>query len=217
MPQIFAISPLVQEAKTRTGWLASATFFALGNLIVAAAIGAIVGGAGGTIVQVFTNHETVLTVSALVYSLMGLFALGYGLVEFGFVRLPVLAVHADVPDFVGRLGYYPHSFVLGLVVGGGFTIGCPFPTYHVILGWIAVTGSMLVGAAVLGLYGVGRAFPVFVVGLVLFVGIKPQLLTGWIRDHRELMGQMNGFGLTLLAAFLLTYWGLLLSLRVLIR
>jgi cytochrome c biogenesis protein CcdA len=207
----------VQEAKTRTGWLASALFFTLGNLLVAAVIGAVVGDAGGAILQALTNRATVLTLSAIVYSLMGLFALGYALVEFGFLRLPVVGLHGGVPDAVARLGYYPRSFVLGLVVGGGFTVGCPFPTYQVILGWIAVTGSFLTGAVVLGAYGVGRALPVFIVGLVLFAGVRPQVLTGWIQDHRALMRQLNGLGMTILAAFLLTYWGLLLTLRVLVH
>jgi cytochrome c biogenesis protein CcdA len=207
----------VQEAKTRSGWLASAVLFALGNLVVAALVGAVVGGAGGVIVQAFTNRETVLAVSAIVYSLVGLFALAYALVEFGFVKLPVPGLHGHVPGAVHKLGYYPRSFVLGLVVGGGFTVGCPFPTYHVILGWIAVTGSILVGALVLGLYGIGRAFPVFVVGLVLFAGVRPQVLTRWIRTHQELIHQINGLGLTLFAAFMLAYWGILLTLRVLVR
>ncbi len=207
----------MQEAKTRTGWLASAIFFTLGNLLVAAMIGAVIGGAGGAILRSFTSRESVLAVSAIVYSLMGLSALGYALVEFGFLRLPVLGFHDGVPAAIAGLGYYPRSFVLGLVVGGGFTVGCPFPTYQVILGWIAVTGGVLTGAVVLGAYGVGRALPVFIIGLVLFAGIRPQVLTGWIRDRRELMRQINGLGLTILATFLLTYWGLLLTLRVLVR
>lgn len=207
----------MQEAKTRSGWLASALLFTLGNLIVAAVVGAIVGGSGGAIVQAFTNRQTVLTVSAVVYTLVGLFALAYGLVEFGFIKLPVPGLHREVPRFVQKLGYYPRSFTLGLVVGGGFTVGCPFPTYHVILGWIAATGSIPVGAAVLGLYGIGRALPVFVVGLVLFAGVTPRALTRWIRDHQELIHQINGLGLVLFSAFMLTYWGLLLTLRALVH
>ena len=207
----------MQEAQTRTGWLVSAVLFTLGNVIVAASVGAIVGGAGGAIVQAFTNQRTVLTVSTVVYTLLGLFALAYGLVEFGFVKLPVPGLHRQVPGVVQTLGYYPRSFVLGLVLGGGFTVGCPFPTYHVILGWIAVTGSVLVGGLVLGVYGLGRAFPVFVVGLVLFAGVQPRLLTRCIRHHRDLIHQINGLGLTVFAAFMLTYWGVLLSLRVVLR
>lgn len=207
----------MQEAKTRTGWLVSAGLFTLGNVIVAALIGALVGATGGAIVQAFTSRQTVLAVSAVVYSAVGLFALAYGLLEFGFIKLPVPALHGSVPGFVQRLSYYPRSFSLGLVVGGGFTVGCPFPTYHIILSWIAATGSLPLGAAVLGLYGVGRAFPVFVVGLMLFAGIKPAALTRWIREHGALVHQINGLGLTLFAAFMLSYWGLLLSLRVLLR
>lgn len=206
----------MQEAKTRTGWLLSAVSFTLGNLVVAALVGAVIGAAGGAIIQAFTDKTTVLTLSAVIYSLVGFFALAYGLVEFGFVRLPVPGMHAAVPEFVQKLGYYPRSFVLGVVVGGGFTVGCPFPTYHVILSWIAVTGSLLVGALVLGLYGVGRAFPVFVVGLVLFAGVRPQVLTRWIRDHHEVIHQVNGLGLVLFAAFMLAYWGILLTFRALL-
>ncbi|MEK7214385.1 MAG: sulfite exporter TauE/SafE family protein [Chloroflexota bacterium] len=206
----------MQEARTLKGWLAAAVLFTLGNLIVAAIVGAIIGVAGGVIVQAFTDTRTVLTVSAVVYSLVGLLALSYALVEFGFVKLPVPGMHAAVPEVVQKLGFYPRSFMLGLVVGGGFTVGCPFPTYHVILGWIAVTGSLLVGALVLGLYGIGRALPVFVVGLALFAGVRPGALTRWIREHQDLMYQINGLGLTLFAAFMLTYWGILLSFRVLL-
>jgi cytochrome c biogenesis protein CcdA len=165
------------------------------------------GGAGGAIVQAFTNQRTVLTVSAVVYTLVGTFALAYGLVEFGFVKLPVPGLHGHVPGFVQKLGYYPRSFVLGLVVGGGFTVSCPFPTNHVILGWIAVTGSVVVGALVLGLYDVGRAFPVFVVGLLLFARVKPQIVTRWIRNNQEVIHQINCLGLTLFAAFMLTSSG----------
>lgn len=206
----------MQEARTRAGWLGAAALYTLGNVVVAVAVGAVVGAAGGAILGPLAGKAR-LAVPAVVYTLVGLFALAYALVEFGWLRLPVPGLHADVPLFVHKLRFYPRSFLLGAVVGGGFTVGCPFPTYHVILGWIAATGSPLMGALVLGTYGVGRAFPVFLVGTALFAGAPPQTITRWVRERAPVAHLINGLGLTLLASFLIAYWGLLLTLRVLVR
>ncbi|MBI2887501.1 MAG: sulfite exporter TauE/SafE family protein [Chloroflexi bacterium] len=194
----------------------AAVLYAAGNVLVAAVIGALVGSLGSVVLQPFAGEGRLL-LPAVVYSIIGIFALAYALVEFGWISLPVPGLHAEVPGPVQRLAFYPRSFFLGLVVGGGFTVGCPFPTYHVILGWVAASASLLVGAFVLGAYGLGRALPVFVVGLVLFAGVRPQVITRWVRDHASVVHQVNGLGLTVLATFLLTYWGLLLTVRVLVR
>jgi len=190
--------------------------YATGNVLVAALIGGLVGSFGNAVLQPLAGQGRLL-LPAIVYSMVGVFALAYALVEFGWLKLPVPGLHAEVPGVVQRLAFYPRSFLLGLVVGGGFTVGCPFPTYHVILGWIAATASLVLGALVLGAYGLGRAFPVFVVGLILFAGVRPQVITWWVRDHASVVHQINGLGLTVLASFLMTYWGLLLTVRVLLR
>lgn len=206
----------MEEARTRKGWLGAALLYTAGNWLVAATIGAIVGGAGGAVLGPLTGQAR-LAVPALTYSLVGVFALAYALVEFGWLRLPVPGLHAGVPSAVERRPLYPRSFLLGLVVGGGFTVGCPFPTYHVILAWVAATGNLVLGAAVLGAYGVGRALPVFLAGLALFAGTQPRTITRWVREHAPVVHQVNGLGLAVLASFLLAYWGILLTLRVLVR
>lgn len=207
----------MEEAKTRRGWLASSLLYALGNVLVAAAIGAAIAGVGGSLIAALTERTTRIAIPAVVYTLVGLFGLAYALVELGFWRLPVPGLHAQVPAFVQRVAYYPRAFLLGAVVGGGFTVGCPFPTYHVILAWIAATGGAALGALVLGVYGLGRALPVFAVGIVLFMGIKPWRITRWINDHHDVIDLVNGLGLAALGAFLITYWGVLLTVRTLVR
>ncbi|MFQ5796488.1 MAG: cytochrome c biogenesis protein CcdA, partial [Candidatus Bipolaricaulia bacterium] len=199
------------EAKTTRGWLATMGLFTLGLVLPMAAVGALVGGLGFGLRELFTENAKVIAVS--LYSAVGVFALLYALGEFDLLRLPSLTTSA-VPGFISKLSHYRRSFMLGLVIGGGLGIGCPFPTYHALLGWAAAVGSVWYGAALLSVNAIGRVLPLFVIGLLFFSGMRPQTVTHWLAQKRQTVKLVNGIGLTILGAFLLIFWGIIVGLGV---
>lgn len=208
-PMIFSLSPVAEEAKTARGWLMTMSLFTLGLVLPMAAVGALVGGIGSGLSELFSENAKAIAVS--LYSAVGLFALLYALGEFGVLRLPSLTTSAT-PGFISRLPHYRRSFMLGLVIGGGLGIGCPFPTYHALLGWTAAVGSVWYGAALLGVNAIGRALPLFVIGLLFFAGVRPQTVTNWLQERRQTVKLVNGVGLTIVGAFLLIFWGVVVGL-----
>jgi hypothetical protein len=91
--------------------------------------GAAVGLAGGGIVSFLAEPSRRFAVTEILYSLLGLLALLMALWEFGWIRLPRLGGHRAMPDRFAKLNPYPRSLAMGAALGGGFGVGCPFPTY----------------------------------------------------------------------------------------
>jgi len=202
-----AVTPLVEEAGGRKRWPFSALAFTMGLVLVMGAIGAVVSGLGAGLVAALSQVTPRLALAVVVYSLVGLFALAYGLSELGFLRLPNPWPYLPMPSFVGPRGYQ-RSFLLGSVVGGGFGLGCPFPTYYVLLAWVAAAGNPLYGAALLALNALGRASPSLFLGSALLLGIPPQRVTRWLVEKRPAVKLVNAIGLTMLGVFLVVYWGI---------
>ncbi|MFQ5794783.1 MAG: hypothetical protein ACE5JP_07025 [Candidatus Bipolaricaulia bacterium] len=142
-PMIFSLSPVAAEAKTTRGWLATMGLFTLGLALPMAAVGALVGGLGFGLRELFTENAKVIAVS--LYS---------------------------------------------------------------------AVGSVWYGAALLGVNAIGRVLPLFVIGLLFFSGVRPQTVTHWLTQKRQTVKLVNGIGLTILGAFLLIFWGIIVGLGV---
>lgn len=213
-PMLFALSPVAEEARSRRGWLSTIGLFTLGLVGSMAAVGAIVALLGASLLDLFAEERARLTLTVLLYSAIGLFALAYALNEFGWLQLPGLPL-AQLPGWARTLGRYPRSILLGLVVGGGLGVGCPAPTYYAVLLWDAAIGDPLYGAALLGINALGRVFPIFIIGSIFFAGAQPRSVSRWITERRATVKLINGVALTLLGGFLIVYWGLVVGLKAL--
>lgn len=214
-PMILNLTAMAQESKSKKEWLLSAGFYTLGLMIVMAIVGAVVGFLGFLFIDSLAKTSTKLTVSVIVYTLVGFYATLGGLQEFGFIKVAKLFPWLGQPRFITKkIKGYRQSFVLGAVIGGGFGIGCPFPTYHAVLAFIAAIGNPLIGALALGGSAVGRVIPIFIVGSLLVSGFGAQRIFGWIAKRSNTIHMMNAIALSLLGVFMIMYWTVLVGLKI---
>lgn len=216
-PMILNLTAMAQESKSRKGWLISAGLYTLGLMIVMTVVGALVGFLGGFFVNALAKTATKLLVTVIVYTFVGIYALLGALQEFGFVNVPWLFPWLGQPRFASKLSGYRQSFVLGMVIGGGFGIGCPFPTYQAVLAFVAAIGSPLVGALALGANAVGRVIPIFIIGSFLMAGFGTRQVFAWIEKKSNAIHMVNAIALSLLGAFMIAYWTILVAAKVLFK
>lgn len=213
-PMILNLTAMAQESKSRKSWLISVGLYTLGLVIVMAVVGALFGFFGGLFVNVLAQTSTKLAVTTIVYTIVGVYALLGALQEFGFINIPWLFPWLKQPRFVSVLRGYKQSFVLGAVIGGGFGVGCPFPTYHAVLAFIAAIGDPLVGATALAANAVGRVIPIFIVGSLILGGLGAPKVFAWIQKRSETIHIINGLALALLGVFMIVYWTILVGSKV---
>ncbi|MBI2074282.1 MAG: hypothetical protein HYT83_00420 [Candidatus Levybacteria bacterium] len=216
-PMILNLTAMAQESRSRRTWLISVGLYTLGLMIVMAIVGAIVGFLGGYFIHALEKTSTKLIVTVSVYTLVGLYALLGALQEFGFINVPTLFPWLKQPRFVSGLKGYKQSFVLGAVIGGGFGVGCPFPTYHAVLAFIAAIGSPIVGATALAANAVGRVIPIFIVGSLILGGFGTPKVFTWIQKRSETIHMINGIALAVLGVFMIVYWTILVGTKVFLK
>lgn len=216
-PMILNLTAMAQESKSRTSWLISVGLYTLGLMIVMVIVGAFFGFFGGLFINALAQTTTKLAVTIIVYTLVGVYALLGALQEFGFINAPMLFPWLKQPRFVSGLKGYKQSFVLGAIIGGGFGVGCPFPTYHAVLAFIAAIGSPVVGALALAANAIGRVIPIFIVGSLILGGFGAPKVFAWIQKRSATIHMINGIALAVLGAFMLVYWTVLVGAKVFLK
>jgi cytochrome c biogenesis protein CcdA len=136
--------------------------------------------AGHGIVSFLDEPSRRFTVTEVLYSLLGVLALLMALWEFGWVRLRRVGGHRAMPTRLAKLNPYPRSLAMGAALGGGFGVGCPFPTYQAVLAWAAVVGNPSYGAPVLAANALGRAAPLYVLGGLAYSGTDQRAISRWL-------------------------------------
>jgi len=114
-----------------------------------------------------------------------------------------------MPMAIARLNPYPRSLAMGAALGGGFGVGCPFPTYQAVLAWVAVVGNPLYGAAVLAANALGRAAPFYLIGGLAYRGTEQRAISQWLLSNSDRARLINGTGLAAFAGLMLVLWGVL--------
>lgn len=208
MPLIFTLNSTAGEGKERgRSWIVPFALFSVGMAVVMGVWGAIVGSVGGGIVRFLSSPSRLFTTTEVSYSLLGALALLMALWEFGWVRLPRLGGHRSMPARVAKFSPYPRSLAMGAALGGGFGIGCPFPTYQAVLVWAAVVGNPLYGAALLAANAIGRAAPLWVIGGLAYHGTEQRAISRWLLGNSVRAKLINGTGLAVFAGLMLMLWG----------
>lgn len=208
MPLIFGLNTMAREGKERgRSWLPPFALFTAGIAVVMAVWGAIIGLAGGRIVDFLAEPSRRFTVTEILYSLLGVLALLMALWEFGWVRLPRIGGHRAMPAFLTRLAPYPRALGMGAALGGGFGVGCPFPTYQAILAWAAIVGNPFYGAALLAANALGRAAPLYLIGWLAYRGTEQRGISRWLLGNSARAKLINGTALAAFASLMIVLWG----------
>ncbi len=208
MPLVFTLNSMAREGREHErSWLPPFLLFTAGITLVMAVWGVVVGAAGRGVVSFLAAPSRRFALTEVLYSLLGLLALLMALWEFGLVRLPRLALPRGIPRRIGRLRPSPRSFAMGAALGGGFGVGCPFPTYQAVLAWAALTGNPLYGAALLASNALGRAAPLLAAGALAYRGTDQRAISRWLLSNSARAKLISGTGLAVFAGLMLVLWG----------
>jgi len=214
LPILFTFAPTIPTGANdknikKSNWLINLFWYSIGLIFVGALVGGAVGLLGGQIVSLLKGFsESAMQTAVIVFSLVGFIVLYFGLAEFGFIRQRGFLsglFHKAQQSSLGASGY-GKSFTVGATMGGALGVGCPFPTYHAVLLWIALIGNPFYGALLGGVLALGRILPMVAFGLLASIKISPQRMVVFISSKREMVHLINGVGLVILGAFSITFW-----------
>ena len=103
---------------------------------------------------------------------------------------------------------------MGAALGGGFGVGCPFPTYQAILARAALVGNPLYGALVLAANALGRSAPLFLIGRLAYGGSEQRAIARWLVGNSVRARLINGTALAAFAGLMLLLWGVLVPFAI---
>jgi cytochrome c biogenesis protein CcdA len=191
------ITPLVKAASKQTWWktvtahVIGASFSAIGLGLALGVVGQLVGLRVGLV-----PIGTAVVVLAIVCAVHD----SGGPVR----RLPSL--RRQTPKTLEcELGPIWAGFAWGLDLAQGWTTRIEFAGYYVLVALALLSADPLTGALVLGVFGIGRALPVFVAG---FTALHSDMFTAtscYVR-RKARIAQANAAALALLAGYLVVYW-----------
>ena len=206
-PSVFAVPSILNS---RTGFperSALMLVFLAASVLPLAAVGVGLGFAGDAVLGLLGTMGARMGFAVVLYSLIGIVALAYALSELGLFNLENPLSRFTGPEMPGADSPYRRSLVLGSTMGAGMGIGCPMPTYYIILGWVAAAASPLYGAIVLGIYGLGRVLPAVGLGALIVGGAnRRQVALGMTSFRERTSGLTNGF-VTATGSYLLVLFG----------
>jgi cytochrome c biogenesis protein CcdA len=201
MPSILSSRPRLRDRTTLSVLFVAASALPLAVLGVGLAF------AGDAILGLLDSMRARMGFAVVLYSLLGIVALAYGLSELGLIRLPSLTQRLRAPHMPDEDRPYRRALVLGGTMGAGMGMGCPMPTYYVLLGWVAAAANPLYGAIVLGAYGLGRVLPAVGLGGLIVAGTERRRVSHGMTRFRERTSWItNGF-LTATGSYLVVLFG----------
>ncbi len=188
-PLVFVIVPLSMGHEYKKGFM-MALLFSVGLIITLTLYGVVVAIAG--------RYIGVTKVQQLMYIAAGLAAFLFGLNELRLMKFSIPTYGGATPQIITRQGDYLKAFFLGLFLGNA-GVACPNPATYVILTYIATTGSIITGAALQFVNGVGRATPLIFLSILGIVGVNA---TGWLVSKKETIDKLTGWGLVLFGSII---------------
>lgn len=200
LPLAFVIVPLSMGKGYKKGF-GMALLFGLGLSITIAIYGVFVALAG-SVLGLDDAIGQASVVSKVLFMIGGSAALLFGLSELGLLKIR-LPSHARTPAFIEKRKDYAKAFFLGLFLGNA-GVGCPNPLFYILLGDIAVKGSVLFGGWMGFIHGIGRATPLILLSILGIMGINA---TSAIMKHQSKVKKVIGWGLVLLGAIIFIMGG----------
>ena len=195
LPLAFVIVPLAMGKSPKKGLL-MALFFGLGLSITLSVYGLFVALIGKSIGLDSAISEAGV-VSSVLFMIGGLAAFALGLSELKLIKFKMPSYKGSYPDFIQKQGDYLKVFLLGLFLGNA-GVGCPNPLFYVLLGDIAVSGSVANGLLLGFVHGVGRATPLIFLVILGILGVnavsgmakKTDVVTKWTGVALILLGSL---------------------------
>jgi len=127
--------------------------FVAAVLLVSGAYGLVIGFLGTEAVEALNQTEARFSQAQIVFSGIGAFMLGWGIVEMGFAERLVRQVPQSVRSFLAST--ITKAAMLGLLVGL-FAVGRPFLVFREFLVYAASANSPVYGAVTMMVQGVGQ-------------------------------------------------------------
>ncbi len=213
-PAVFAMPSILSSRKGLHQRTALSLIFLAASALPLAALGVGLSFGGDAILGLLDSMKAKMTFAVVLYSSLGILAIGYALSQLGVIHLPSLTAKVKNPDMPDQDKPYRRSLVLGSTMGAGLGMGCPMPTYYILLGWVAAAASPLYGAILLGVYGLGRVLPAVVIGALITGGMNRRKVSESMTTFREKTdGLTNGF-LTAMGSYLVVLFGGVVLYRV---
>jgi thioredoxin:protein disulfide reductase len=211
LPAVLAALPLVQGAQARMDWIRTTLVLAGGMVLVTGLFGAIVGAAGGAFSDLATSPRMMSLVMKPLLIAMGLVMLVIALGELGLVRRLLPEAHLATSAVSGTADFGGHSqyrqvAILGLGIAATFGIVCTAPPYLALVVYVAAVGSVAYGALTLGVYGVGLAVPIVLVGLAMVPGNRSGRFMDWMGARQGSIHVAQGMLLAFLGALVVAFF-----------
>lgn len=200
LPLAFIIVPLSMGKGYKKGF-GMAFLFGLGLSITIALYGVFVAIAGN-IIGLDEAMGQAGFISKILFMIGGGFALLFGLSELNLLKFR-LPSFAKTPKFIEKRKDYTKALFLGLFLGNA-GVGCPNPLFYILLGDIAVKGSVLFGGWMGLIHGIGRATPLIFLSILGIIGINA---TSAILKHQTKIKKIIGWSLVILGAVIFIMGG----------
>ncbi len=206
-PSVFAMPSILNSRKGLPQRTVLGLLFLAASALPLAALGVGLSFGGDAILGLLATMKAKMIFSVVLYSTLGVIAIGYALSQLGVIHLPSLTSKVNGPDMPDQERPYRRALVLGSTMGAGLGMGCPMPTYYILLGWVVAAASPLYGAVLLGVYGLGRVLPAVGLGALIIAGMDRRKVSKGMTSFREKTdGLTNGF-LTALGSYLIVLFG----------
>ncbi len=213
-PSVFAMPSILGSRKGLHQRATLSLVFVAASALPLVALGVGLAFGGDAILGQLDSMKAKMTFSVVLYSSLGVLAMAYALSQVGLFHLPNLLSRVSGPNMPGQDKPYRRSLVLGGTMGAGLGMGCPMPTYYILLGWVAAAANPLYGALVLGVYGLGRVLPAVGLGALIVGGMERKKVSKGMTSFRERTeGITNGF-VTVAGSYLIVLFGGVLLYRV---
>lgn len=200
LPLVFIIVPLSLGKGYKKGFF-MALLFGLGLAITITIYGIFIALIGSAI-GLDKAAGKAIVFSRVLFMIGGTIAILFGLSELGLIKFNTPSF-AGTPRFIEQRKDYAKAFFLGLLLGNA-GVGCPNPLFYILLGDIAVKGSVVTGAWLGFVHGLGRVTPLIFLSILAILGLNA---TPSILKHQEKVKKGMGWFLIILGAVIFIMGG----------
>ena len=142
-PAVFAMPSILGARKGLRQRTTLSLIFVAASALPLAALGVGLSFGGDAVLGLLDSGRSRMIFAVVLYSALGVLAIGYALSQLGVINLPSLTAQVKNPDMPDKDKPYRRSLVLGGTMGAGLGMGCPMPTYYILLGWVAAAANAI--------------------------------------------------------------------------
>ena len=206
-PSVFVMPSILGSRKGLSQRAVLSLLFLAASALPLAAVGLGLGFGGEAVLGLLDEMSARMAFAVVLYTALGVVAIGYALSELGLFSLPSLFGRITGPNLPDQDKPYRRALVLGSTFGAGLGIGCPMPQYYIILGWVVAAANPLFGAILLGSYGLGRVVPAVAIGALITAGVDRRKVSRGMTSFRERTSGLTNGLLAAMGSYLIVLFG----------